>query len=110
MPKEYCNMETFEAKCPENELVIMKSAVYGRMRIGKCVDSAFGFVGCKADVLGVADGKCSGRQHCKIKLPDDDIYTYVTTVNECPKEVASYLEAAYTCQPGNNSRSYLTAR
>ena len=46
--KEYCEMETFTAKCWENEVIMMQSALYGRMKIGKCVKLDFGFMGCKA--------------------------------------------------------------
>ena len=34
---EYCNDEAFKAECPEGEVVVMTHALYGRMKIGKCV-------------------------------------------------------------------------
>lgn len=33
----------------------MKSALYGRMRVGRCVKNDLGYVGCSANVLGVSD-------------------------------------------------------
>ncbi len=36
--REYCNWETFRAECKEpNQVVLMTSAHYGRMRYGRCV-------------------------------------------------------------------------
>lgn len=35
-PKEYCYYETFDARCPDGEVVVMTTAVYGRMRFGRC--------------------------------------------------------------------------
>ena len=34
---EYCIKDTFRAKCPDGEVIIMTHALYGRMKIGKCV-------------------------------------------------------------------------
>ena len=39
---EYCLFETFKANCPNNEVIMMTEAQYGRMRIGKCVKSNLG--------------------------------------------------------------------
>ena len=30
-------MEVFHAKCSPSEVIMMKNAVYGRMRLGRCV-------------------------------------------------------------------------
>ena len=35
--RDYCLDETFEAECKENEVVIIDTAVYGRMRQDRCV-------------------------------------------------------------------------
>ena len=40
--KEICMMETFHAQCGDNEVIMVKSATYGRMRIGKCIEEGFG--------------------------------------------------------------------
>ena len=38
--KEYCEREYFDAKCPEGEAILVRSAVYGRMRPGmRCLFS-----------------------------------------------------------------------
>ncbi len=58
--REYCPHERFEAKCAQNEVVVMLSANYGRMRLGQCVKKDLGYVGCFSDVIEVADHLCSG--------------------------------------------------
>ena len=50
-PREYCQWETFSAKCPDGEMLLMKNGVYGRMRLGRCVKNDFGYIGCGSDVL-----------------------------------------------------------
>ena len=41
-PEEYCSGETFSANCERNEVVVIKDANYGRMRMGRCVKTDFG--------------------------------------------------------------------
>ena len=74
----------------------MRSAVYGRMRIGRCVEAGLGFLGCSADVLRLADAKCSERQSCDIAIPDKDF----DATRPCYKELKVYLEASYICMRG----------
>ncbi len=59
---DYCQMETFKASCAENEIIMMKSARYGRMRLGRCLTRNY-YVGCSADVLPHLDTLCSGESH-----------------------------------------------
>ncbi len=33
--REYCESEAFRARCRSNEVILMQSALYGRMRLGK---------------------------------------------------------------------------
>ena len=39
---DYCIVETFQATCESDEVIIMTHAVYGRMKIGKCVKDELG--------------------------------------------------------------------
>ena len=94
-PQEYCWPRDFNATCSKNQVIIMKSAKYGRMSKGDCVSSD-DHVGCYADVLPHVDRKCSGRHHCVIEIPDDDLHK----LQPCPKDMFSYLEADYHCQEG----------
>ena len=34
---EVCQTETFQASCVDDQVIIMTSAKYGRMRLGRCV-------------------------------------------------------------------------
>jgi len=78
------------------QVVVMLSAEYGRMRIGRCVEDGLGFLGCSSNVLSLADRKCSGRQSCRISIPDKDF----DSTRPCNKEVKVYLEASYVCKSG----------
>ena len=51
---EFCQNEQFSGVCGENEVVIIESARYGRMQIGRCVKTDFGFIGCFNDILHVS--------------------------------------------------------
>ncbi|ESN98850.1 hypothetical protein HELRODRAFT_162310 [Helobdella robusta] len=94
--KEYCKWDSFETRCLPDEIVVMESARYGRMSIGRCVKQAMGELGCSTDVIHYMDHVCTGRQQCKIIVPNPDIDKF----NPCLKEVTSYLEASYSCRKG----------
>ena len=106
MPTRYCDFETFSAQCGSaNEVVHVHSAIYGRRSTGRCLEPSkvidalrqdeF-YYGCYADVLSIADRKCSGRHECTIGLPDPDF----ERVTPCYEELRKYLEIGYTCQKG----------
>lgn len=107
---ESCMMETFNASCPLTPLsvLLLHSALYGRMRIGRCVTSGFGYIGCKTDVRQYLDSKCSGRRECQIALPDPILFKR----QPCPPDLTAYLEVTYACVPGKalliNNRFLLT--
>ncbi len=96
LPMDYCAGENYEAKCGENEVIVMEKASYGRMRIGKCVKRDFGYLGCQTDVLHYMDGMCSGKRECAlIKIPDQKL----RDMRPC-SELESYIHAAHSCQKG----------
>ena len=39
---EYCPFETFYGKCPNDEIILITHARYGRMRVGKCIVEGLG--------------------------------------------------------------------
>ena len=82
----------------------MTSAMYGRMRIGRCVESDLGYLGCSSDILDLADRKCSGKKTCEIRIPDGDL----DKVNTCYKELKVYLEASYRCVRGGSDNTTVT--
>lgn len=94
--KEYCQYETFEASCGHDEIIVMTSALYGRMKIGRCVKSDFGFLGCSHDVMTLMDRKCSGRQRCQVRVVDPTF----ENIHPCNEEFKNYLETSYKCVKG----------
>ena len=74
----------------------MTHAQYGRMKIGRCVRYDYGHVGCYADVIELADERCSGRPRCEIAIPDAKF----SQTQPCPEDLKPYLEAGYNCLPG----------
>ena len=93
---EYCSSDIFAPQCGSNEVIVMKQAVYGRMRKGKCLSSNSG-LGCKADVLHVLDDLCSNKANCQVVVHLD----LKSIDNSCPPDMLRYLEADYACEPGN---------
>ena len=92
--KEYCHNEEFTAECTEpNEVILITSALYGRMAIGPCVKTDFGFVGCFRDVIEHAHERCSGRKSCSIRVPDATL----DRTKPCNEDLKSYLEATFVC-------------
>ena len=94
---QYCESESFHATCPTHHVIAMHSAMYGRMRIGRCVEADLGgHLGCGTSVLDLTDQRCSGRSDCNIRIPDGEF----DTRKPCFKELKVYLEANYTCLRG----------
>ena len=81
----------------------MTSAIYGRMREGRCLELEAAdkqdptFFGCSGDVLEFMDGKCSGKLECIVPLNDQELMRQKST---CYKGLMKYLESSYACVPG----------
>ena len=93
---DYCPWETFRAGCSDSEVLVMRTARYGRMKMGHCVKNNLGYIGCFTDVIGVMDSRCSGRQNCEFLLPDK----HFDSLQPCLEDLKSYLEVQYRCVPG----------
>jgi len=93
---EYCHFETFRARCPRGDVVLMQSAYYGRKSLGRCVRTNFGFIGCYTDVLEMMDRRCTGRTSCDV----DVIEPNFDDIRPCNVELKSYLQANYICIGG----------
>ena len=93
---DYCTWEKFEAKCKPNEVVMMESARYGQMKIGKCVKRDFSYLGCAANVLTHMDSLCSSKRECSVTIPDQTL----RDMRPC-SELEAYLQASYSCVKGN---------
>ena len=83
----------------------MTRAVYGRMKLGRCLTRDY-YVGCSADVLHYTDRRCSGRQRCTFPIPD----TSLQQLQPCPKDLMAYLEASYLCVKGEFMDCFLCVR
>ena len=73
----------------------MELALYGRMKLGKCIEVDAGYIGCQNDILYLADRWCSGRQECNIFVPNQDIKAANTACNI--KGFTRYMEVEYSC-------------
>ena len=96
--EEYCELDVFQPSCADNEVVVMKSAFYGRMALGRCIRQDYGHIGCKADVLAIMDGFCSGRKICSVKPINEVLVSSKSGV--CPQDMNGYLTASYQCIKG----------
>ena len=90
--RSYCQWETFNATCDGDDVIIVTSASYGRMRIGRCLTVDYS-IGCMADVTHELDGRCSGRQTCTIRIPDAELFT----LQPCRRDLIAYMDASYKC-------------
>ena len=96
---EYCQNESFKTKCGKDQVIVMTSALYGRMRFSRCIERDYGYVGqCSANVLDAADVMCSGRRACEIQVPNSELDSRMA----CPKDLKSYLETTHTCIKGES--------
>ena len=99
--------EDFSAKCLKNEVILMNNAIYGRMRVGRCLQTEISqlhailgsdpmFLGCSVDVLDLLDEKCSGKSQCDLHIPDAEL----RKEQPCHQGLISYLQANYDCIAG----------
>ena len=89
----------FEARCATDEVIVMQSARFGRMRIGRCIKVDFGHQGCGADVMYIMDEHCSGKQSCQIQVGDKNMKER----SSCVQGLEQYLEASYSCKKGKST-------
>jgi len=103
--KEYCGFDTFHPKCLGKEVIVMDAAVYGRRRLGRCVQASdveelgeqSRYIGCFTDVISLVDSRCSGRKECEIRIPDP----VLQQATACPlPSLLTYMEASYSCVEG----------
>lgn len=108
---DYCLHESFSQRCLKNEVMLMRSAIYGRMRTGRCVTQEEvaaqkllagevpGVLGCSADVFEILDRRCSGHAHCEIRVIDPSLQKF----KPCFPGLSVYLEASFECVSGKSS-------
>jgi hypothetical protein len=98
--REYCEGQTFKAECPENHVILMHSAEYGRMRVGRCIPSDdYGNMGCGKNIITLMDAFCSGRHSCEVSVSSihDNLRSDPLP---CVAQLRGYMEASYSCVKG----------
>ena len=104
---EYCEREYFDADCSStgdgDRVIVMRTAVFGRMEDGRCARREYGSIGCRADVLAAVDLLCSGRRRCRFHV------STLHSARPCPTELVSYLEASFDCVTGSYTRGEMTS-
>ncbi len=94
---ELCDRETFQPQCSSGEVVVITSAIYGRMHKGRCLQSDIQ-LGCVADALSFMDRRCSGLPTCTLTL--DYLNKDLREISQCPGDVISYMEIDHECVQG----------
>lgn len=95
---EYCLPETVNVTCAVNEIILVTSAQYGRMRSGRCIKQNYGHVGCEADVTAFMEDECSGRRQCQLPVA-----RLLGVASPCPPDVTSYLDVTHSCVNGETA-------
>ena len=93
--EEYCQWESFNATCGHDQVILITSAFYGRMRVGRCVPYDY-YVGCATDVFDHLASRCSARRHCVVPIPAPELFK----VHPCRKDLVAYMDASYQCVTG----------
>jgi hypothetical protein len=76
----------------------MDHAKYGQMKIGRCIDGDYGYLGCTSDQLKNMDRRCSGLQSCEVDIEDKSMDPGMNCT--IPKTFTRYFEGGYSCKPG----------
>ena len=93
--QEVCYLERFQARCQADEVILMKTAMYGQMRPARCYEDTGDYT-CTSDVLAHADKMCSGRRECSIQVPNE----HFENSKSCIRSIKGYFEGDYTCTRG----------
>ena len=97
--EQYCSSEKLALECTSRSIIIIQSALYGRMTAGKCVTSTYAeSMGCHSDVTSQLEWRCSGRQNCSMLVA-----TFDSITQPCPRDFKSYLEITYQCVTGSKN-------
>ncbi|OAF69090.1 hypothetical protein A3Q56_03105 [Intoshia linei] len=92
-----CSSESMDIDCQNtssNKVISIKTALFGRMRLGRCARENLGYIGCYANVTNYYHTACSGKNKCSISLPNKKLESY----SKCHKEIKSYLELSFICK------------
>nr|UCK81589.1 Gal-binding and CUB domains containing protein 1 [Arenicola marina] len=93
--REVCDPGVFSGHCGNDQVIAMKSARYGRMRLGRCVKLDLGYLGCSSDVLSLFDVWCSGKPSCEVSV--DSANEELFARRTCVVDISSHMEVEYSC-------------
>ena len=94
--RDYCLEEGFSANCDGESVIMIKTALYGRMNVGRCVTRNYGYIGCSQDVYSQVSKLCSGKRTCKI----GNFASTFSDIRPCPEDLKGYMEVSYECVSG----------
>ena len=79
----------------------MKSALLGRMKVGKCLETeSGGYMGCQQNVIHQMDNLCSGKNRCSLQKVVKRDFSVEDTDDACPEWLFQYLQVNYECIRG----------
>lgn len=79
-------------------MVVIESARYGHIQLGRCVDADFGHLGCVQDELKYLDQQCSGKTSCAVTVPNSIMGNNLP----CASAFVRYLESSFACLKGKS--------
>ncbi len=88
--------EPLDIACDRGQVILLNSASFGQMYLGRCLTSELEYMGCGNDVLHVVDGWCSGKRECHMPTPNIDLIAEST----CSANYGRFLEVDYACISG----------
>ena len=95
--REYCMQDRFNVSCKVDEVIMMTSALYGRMKAGHCKIGETKLK-CAVDILPNMDKMCSGFRSCDFVFPGTN--TGIFDKKPCGHDHLSYMEASHECVKG----------
>jgi hypothetical protein len=88
-----CYHHPFTARCSTGSVIMIETAVYGRMRTGGCINIST-HIGCQADATFLLKRQCSGRRSCNFTVGME----LSSLAGGCTSELQGFLEVTHYCQ------------
>lgn len=79
-------------KCKEGDVILIHEGYLGRIRYGKCIEEAYGYLGCRRNVMKELRKKCMGKSECQV-----EVNTFKRS-HDCPWELRVHLYVRYSCE------------
>ena len=100
---EYCIMEQLNISCKGESVIMMQTAVYGIMNVGRCLKDSYvniDNIDCSNNVIADLDAACSGQKSCTMRIPSQNLHDIYQNNPHCPSGLAAHLEVTYRCIDG----------